>query len=399
MTSTTSDAATVAKRLVEFIRDELYPGRAFVGLHEPTFGETEKAYVLDAIDSTFVSSIGEYVDRFEALVAEYTGATRAVAVVNGTAALHASLHLVGVKRNDLVVTQPLTFVATANAISYCGADPVFVDVDHDTLGMSPVAVDRFLSEHCRRDPRHGVIHTDTGRPITACVPMHTFGFPSRISEVVEICDRWGIPVIEDAAESLGSFVATTHTGRFGRLGVFSFNGNKTITTGGGGAIISDEDDLGRRAKHITTTAKMPHKWDYVHDELGFNYRLPNLNAALGCAQMEKLDAKIAEKTRIAARYREVVWSISQNNGNYRTVDEREGTRTNHWLNAIRCPDRMARDTLLEILNDANIMARPAWELMYRLPAFERSIAERCPQAENLLDTIVNVPSWPVAATV
>ena len=398
MTATTSDATTVAKRLVAFIRDELYPGRDFVALHEPAFTGNERAYVFDAIDSTFVSSSGAYVDRFERMVAAYTGAARAVAVVNGTSALHASLHLVCVKRDDLVITQPLTFVATANAIKYCGADPVFVDVDEDTLGLSPAAVDRFLSEHCRKDSEHGAIHVKTGRLIAACVPMHTFGFPARISEIVNICGRWGIPVVEDAAESLGSVVEAKHTGRFGRLGVFSFNGNKTITTGGGGAIVSDDSDLVQRAKHITTTAKVPHRWDYVHDKLGFNYRLPNLNAALGCAQMEQLDAKIAAKTQIAARYRELIGLISGNDETYRMVEERAGTRANHWLNAIRCPDRAARDTLLEVLNDANIMARPVWRLAYRLPAFSDSIAAPCPHAERLAGRIVNLPSWPTFTT-
>jgi len=379
----------LAKHLATFIREELYPGREVIGLHEPTFDGNEKAYVLDAIDSTFVSSVGKYVDRFEEMMAEYTGAARAVAAMNGTAALHAALHLVGVGRDDLVITQPLTFV-----IRYCGADPVFVDVDDDTLGLSPTAVERFLENECRLDASGATVHKKTGRQITGCVPMHTFGLPMRIQELVDLCDGWSIPVIEDAAESLGSFVGDTHTGRFGRIGVLSFNGNKTITTGGGGMIITDNEELGARAKHITTTAKVPHRWEYVHDELGFNYRLPNLNAALGCAQMEQLEAKLAAKVEISARYAATIAGFGRGAGDFQMVTTRLGTRSNYWLNAIRCPTRTIRDHLLETLNDNKIMARPIWELMYRLPTFKDSVTTDCPAAERLVDTVVNVPSWP-----
>ncbi|MDA3951966.1 MAG: LegC family aminotransferase [Spirochaeta sp.] len=393
-----SETSTVANRLVRIIKDELYPGREVIGLHEPTFTGNEKAYVLDAIDSTFVSSVGKYVDRFEEMVAEYTGATKAVAAMNGTAALHATLHLMGVGRDDLVITQPLTFVATANAIKYCGADPVFVDVDEETLGLSPQAVRQFLEDDCEIDDGRGVLHTASGRRVAACVPMHTFGLPLRITELVELCDQWSIPVIEDAAESLGSFVGKTHTGRFGKIGILSFNGNKTITTGGGGMIITDDDALGRRTKHITTTAKVPHTWEYVHDELGFNYRLPNLNAALGCAQMEQLDNKIAAKAKIARSYREALADTDPGSGLYQMVEARPGTRPNYWLNAIRCPDRNARDAMLTAFNEERIMARPIWELMYRLPAFSSAITTPCPIAEKLVDTVVNLPSWPVAVS-
>jgi perosamine synthetase len=393
-----SDATVVTQRLIRFIKDELYPGREVIGLHEPTFTGNEKAYVLDAIDSTFVSSVGKYVDRFEEMVAEYTGAARAVAAMNGTAALHAALHLMGVGREDLVITQPLTFVATANTIRYCGADPVFVDVDDDTLGLSPEAVGRFLDKQCEMDAAGGVIHSATGRRVAACVPMHTFGLPMRIKELVELCDWWNIPVIEDAAESLGSFVGETHTGRFGKIGILSFNGNKTITTGGGGMIITDDDEVGRRAKHITTTAKAPHQWEYVHDELGFNYRLPNLNAAFGCAQLEQLDQKIAAKVEIARRYREVIGASDIENSQYQMIETRTGTRSNYWLNAIRCPDRSARDAMLTAFNEERIMARPIWELMYRLPAFSTAIKNSCPLAERLVHNVVNLPSWPAAVS-
>ena len=394
-TTSESDATAVAQRLVRFIKDDLYPGREVIGLHEPTFTGNEKAYVLDAIDSTFVSSVGKYVDRFEEMVAEYTGAGRAVAAVNGTAALHAALHLMGVGRDDLVITQPLTFVATANAIRYCGADPVFVDVDDDTLGLSPGAVGGFLDQQCEVDATRGVIHSATGRRVAACVPMHTFGLPMRITELVELCDRWRIAVVEDAAESLGSFVGDTHTGRFGKIGILSFNGNKTITTGGGGMIITDDEESGNRAKHVTTTAKAPHPWEYIHDELGFNYRLPNLNAALGCAQLERLDEKISAKVEIARRYREVIAASDTDNSRYQVIETRPGTKSNYWLNAIRCPDRVARDVMLTIFDEQRIFARPIWELMYRLPAFFGSITTSCPTAEKLVDTVVNLPSWPV----
>ena len=388
-----------ARQLTGFIRDDLYPGRETIGLHEPTFDGNEREYVLDAIDSTYVSSVGKYVDRFEKMVAEYTGAGRAVAAVNGTAALHAAMHLVGVGRDDLVITQPLTFVATANAIKYCGADPVFLDVDEDSLGLSPTAVEAFLARECGRDAVGRVIHKNSGRRIAACVPMHSFGFVSRIEELASICREWGVPLVEDAAESLGSWVGEKHTGRFGTLGVLSFNGNKTITTGGGGMIITDDETLGARAKHITTTAKVPHKWDFVHDELGFNYRLPNLNAALGCAQMERLRQKLADKRAIHERYREFFQNNPQEKGLLNLLSERQGTTANYWLNAVRCGSSKDRDVLLSYLGEHGVMARPIWELMYRLPAFKASIRGECPMAEVLRDTVVNLPSWPAPAMV
>ena len=386
----------IPQLLTRFIREQLYPGQDVIGLHEPTFEGNEKEYVLSAIESTFVSSVGEYVDRFEEMVAEYTGAAKAVATVNGTAALHAALHVVGVGPNDLVITQPLTFVATANAIRYCGADPVFLDVENDTMGLSPTAVLDFLKNECRFDERLGAIHVASGRRVTACVPMHTFGFPMRIEELVGACDRWKIPVVEDAAESLGSYVHGMHTGRFGRLGTLSFNGNKTITTGGGGMIITDDLELGNHIKHLTTTAKVPHRWEYVHDEVGFNYRLPNLNAALGCAQMEQLDTKLRSKRTIAQRYREAMSGLADIDDSYELVDVRPHTEANYWLNAIRCNSRETRDNLLRSLNNEGIMARPAWELMYRLPAFRDANRGRCPVAEQLADEIVNIPSWPTS---
>jgi len=432
MSDRRADTGTATARLVDaliaFITTELYPGREVIGLHEPSFDGNERAYVLDAIDSTFVSSVGKYVDRFEEMVAAYTGATRGVATVNGTAALHVALRLVGVKPGDLVITQPVTFVATANAIRYCAADPVFVDVDEDTLGLSPTALAEWLTAECDATPA-GPRHRATGRRVAACVPMHTFGFPVRITEISDICERAGIPLVEDAAESLGSFVGGTHTGRFGRLGVLSFNGNKTITTGGGGMIITDDVELGKHAKHLTTTAKTPHRWEYVHDEVGYNYRLPNLNAALGCAQMERLPGILAAKRIIAEGYARVVGSSTSGDSGGMTpgvaaigvesnapeafaartaappdvtlLPERPGTTANHWLTALRMPDRTARDALLTATNDTGIMTRPLWELMYRLPAFsgpsQHAVTSACPNAEDAADTFVNLPSWPVPA--
>jgi aminotransferase in exopolysaccharide biosynthesis len=376
--------------LTNFIRG-LFPENDIISLHEPSFEGREREYVLDAINSGFVSSVGPYVDRFEDMIAEYTGAVRAVATVNGTAALHAALHLLGVHTGDLVVTQPLTFVATSNAIRYCGATPVFVDVDEDTLGLSPMAVQRFFSSSCRRDAE-GTIEHKSGRRVAACVPMHTFGFPMRIEELTEVCGEWGVPIVEDAAESLGSYVGVTHTGLFGTIGILSFNGNKTITCGGGGMIITNSEVIGERAKHITTTAKLPHEWEYVHDELGFNYRLPNINAALGCAQMETLEAKLQRKRELARRYQEFFSDFKWSTAGYNVVMECPGTKANYWLNAVRCPNRNARDELLRYTHKNEVMTRPAWELMYRLPLNSPSVCCDCPVAENAVDRIVNLPS-------
>jgi len=388
--------SAIHQSLVEFTRD-LYNTDEFIPLHVPSFHGNETQYIRQTIDSTFVSSVGEYVDRFEEMTAAFTGAACAVATVNGTAALHAALHLAGVTRDDLVITQPLTFVATANAIRYCGADPVFVDVEGDTLGLSPEAVERFLETACERAADGSLVHRSSGRRLGACVPMHTYGFPMRIEELTRICRDWTIPVLEDAAESLGSLVGDTHTGRFGKLGILSFNGNKTITTGGGGMIITDDPELARRAKHVTTTAKVPHRWEYVHDELGFNYRMPNLNAALGCAQMEQLEEKLQNKRRIAEAYGEFFARPEWAEAGYRFIGEREGSRANYWLNTLVCPDCESRDALLEYTNDNAVMTRPAWELMYRLPEYRDSLNAGCPVAEDLAARLVNLPSSPLGS--
>ena len=370
---------------IDFIRN-LYQTAEFIPLHEPKFIGNEKAYVIDCIDSTFVSSVGKYVDRFEQMVAEYTGAKYAVATVNGTAALHIALKLVGVNQGDEVITQSLSFVATCNAISYCGAKPVFVDVERDTLGMSPSSLQNFLSANTTQTSV-GCINKTTGRRISAVVPMHTFGLPCRIDEIAKICGEFCIPLIEDAAESLGSYYQGKHTGTFGKLAAFSFNGNKTITTGGGGMIISDDEALAKRAKHITTTAKQPHPYEFVHDEIGYNYRLPNINAALGCAQMESLPRLLESKRIIALAYAEF---FSASNIHY--VAEPAQANSNYWLNALILEDKQAREGFLQELNAAGVMSRPIWRLMNELPMFQDCQSGDLTNAKWLEERVVNIPS-------
>lgn len=371
--------------LIRFVRDQ-YRTDEFIPLHAPVFVGNERNYVTDTIDSTFVSSVGAYVDRFERDMVAYTGSPRAVAAVNGTAALHIALQLVGVKPGELVITQPLTFVATCNAIAYCGAEPVFVDVDRHTLGLSPVALEAWLSENARLD-NDGICRTrDTGQVIRACLPMHTFGHPADLDGLLEVCDRWNLALVEDAAESLGSFYKGRHTGTFGVLGTLSFNGNKIITTGGGGMVLAGEA-LGTRAKHLTTTAKQPHPYEYVHDEVGYNYRLPNLNAALGCAQLEQLEAFITNKRTLAARY------VDHFSGSdFQFVTEPEGCRSNYWLNAVICDSREQRDTLLKSTNEKGVMTRPIWALMNHLPIYAHCRKGDLTQAEWLEARVVNLPS-------
>jgi perosamine synthetase len=371
--------------IIDFIRG-LYQTVEFIPLHEPKFVGNEKAYVMDCIDSTFVSSVGKYVDRFEQMMAEYTGAKYAIATVNGTAALHVALKLVGVSQGDEVITQPLSFIATCNAISYCGATPVFVDVDRDTLGVSPVSLRSFLSSSTTQTSA-GCINNSTGKKISAVVPMHTFGHPCRIDELVKICEEYGIPLIEDAAESLGSYYQCKHTGRFGKLAAFSFNGNKTITTGGGGMIITDDEALAKRAKHITTTAKQAHPYEFIHDEIGYNYRLPNINAALGCAQMESLPRLLESKRLIASAYAEF---FSASNVNF--VQEADQAKSNYWLNALILKDKHARDVFLKELNAAGVMVRPVWRLMNELTMFQDCQSADLSNARWLEERVVNIPS-------
>jgi aminotransferase in exopolysaccharide biosynthesis len=376
--------------LIDFVREQ-YKSNEFIPLHAPIFSGREREYVTDTIDSTFVSSVGAYVDRFERDMTAYTACARAVATVNGTAALHIALKLAGVESGDLVITQPLTFVATCNAIAYCGAEPVFVDVDRHTLGLSPRALDNWLTEHARLDD-DGVCRTRTdAKAIRACLPMHTFGHPADLDGLVEVCTRWHLALVEDAAESLGSLYKGRHTGTIGRLGTLSFNGNKIITTGGGGMILTDET-LGARAKHLTTTAKRPHPYEYVHDEVGYNYRLPNLNAALGCAQLEQLEAFVATKRVLASRY-----AAHFSGSDMQFVTEPEDCRSNYWLNAVICDSREQRDALLKSTNDAGVMTRPIWALMNHLQSYAACRQGPLSNAEWLEERVVNLPSSVMSA--
>ena len=370
--------------IVDFIR-AVY-GHDYVTLHRPVFEGNEKQYLIDCINSNFVSSVGAKVTEFEQQMVAFTGARYAVATVNGTAALHVALQLVGVERDDEVITQALTFIATCNALSYAGAHPVFVDVDLDTLGMSPTRLQQFLASHAEvRDGR--AFNKSTGRRLAACVPMHTFGIPCRIEEIVAVCDEYCIAVVEDAAESLGSYVGTRHTGTFGRLATLSFNGNKVITTGGGGMIITDDAALATYAKHLTTTAKVPHPFEFVHDEVGYNYRLPNLNAALGCAQMERLPELLAVKADLAKRYAEFFDSLD-----IAFMHTPLGTTSNNWLNAIVLKSQQERDAFIEFTNSRGVMTRPIWRLMSRLAMFSQCQHDGLANSQWLEDRVVNIPS-------
>ena len=380
------------KELVNFIRKAYNKPDGFIPLHEPTFNGNEKKYLIDCIDSTFVSSVGKYVDKFEEMVAEYTGAKYAIAAVNGTAALHIALVLSDVTDNDEVITQPLTFIATANAISYIGAKPVFIDVDKDTMGLSPEKLKLFIKTKTKQvlNPDSNKIqpkNKQTGKFIKAVIPMHTFGHSTRIDEIKTICDEYNIALIEDAAESLGSYYKGKHTGTFGQFGTLSFNGNKTITTGGGGMILTNNEELAKKAKHITTTAKVPHKWEYVHDMIGYNYRLTNLAAALGVAQMEQLPSFIESKRKLAKEYEEFFSSTD-----IEFVIEKTDCKANYWLNAVILKDREQRDEFLEKTNSEGIMTRPIWELMNRLKMFKDCQAENLSNSEWLADRVVNITS-------
>ena len=389
------------QQIIAFIRG-LYPGRDFIALHEPHFSGNEKKYTEVCIDSIFVSSVGKYVDRFEEMIREYTGAKCAIATVNGTAALHIALKLAGVEQGDLVITQALTFIATCNAISYCGAEPVFVDIGRDTLGMSPDFLENWLKANtvvvegnCFYQPRQDAAAPDLEtvqnlglKRISACVPMHTFGHPCQIDKIVAICDRYYIPVVEDSAESIGSYYKDQHTGTFGKLGIFSFNGNKTITTGGGGMVVTDDDELGSLAKHITTTAKKPHPWRFEHDRIGYNYRLPNINAALGCAQMEKLPQILQNKRETAQAYQSFFADFAE----IEFIDEPKDCVSNFWLNAILLKDVQAREAFLKETNESKVMTRPAWVLMNELQMYKDCITANLSVSQEISDRLVNIPS-------
>ena len=373
-------------KVVSFIRNYYSVPEGFIPLHEPRFVGNERKYVLDSIDSTFVSSVGKYVNHFEDMIRDYTGTKYAIATVNGSAALHMSLILAGVKKDELVITQPLSFIATCNCISYIGAEPLFVDVDMHTMGLSADKLEIFLAK--RTEVRNGsCYHIQTGKRIAGCVPMHTFGHPVELDKIVESCLKYHIALIEDAAESIGSKYKGQHTGTYGLLGAFSFNGNKTITSGGGGCIITNDEKLGRLAKHLTTQAKVPHKWEFVHDHIGYNYRLPNLNAALGCAQMEKLDEFILNKRELAFDYGKLF-----EGSDLKFIKEPENTFSNYWLNCILLKNREERDAFLTFTNDRKVMTRPAWELMHKLSMFKDCIKDDLSNSEWIAERLVNIPS-------
>lgn len=380
-----------AERVFERLREVLGHPQSFVALHEPRIDGNASAYVLSCLESGWVSTAGAFVGRFEAELAGYLGARHVVATVNGTAALHLALVVAGVGPDDHVLIPPLTFVATANAVRMCGAVPHFVDVAERTLGMDPQALDEHLEAVAeRRDD--GAHDRASGRRIAACVPMHTFGHPVDLEALLEVCARWGIPVVEDAAESLGSTYRGRHAGTFGQLGIVSFNGNKILTTGGGGAVVSNDEALAKHARHLSTTAKLPHPFRFDHDEVGFNYRMPNLNAALGVAQLERLPAAVDEKRRLAEAYQVAFADVE----GATVFVEPDGARSNYWLNALvlDAPDRSARDALLERTNGAGIMTRPAWTPMNRLPMYRDAPGMATPVTDALVDRIVCLPSSP-----
>lgn len=380
----------IYRDIVEMIRChyDAKPGER-VMLHAPTFAGNEKKYLNECIDTTFVSSVGAFVDRFEREVAEFTGAKRAVVCVSGTNALHMALLLVGVKQGDEVITQSVSFIATCNAISYLGATPVFVDVDRDTMGMSPVALRRWLESNTYRDQQDVLRNKLTGARIAACVPMHTFGHPCRIDEIADVCKEFGIELVEDAAESIGSTYKGKHTGTFGKVAAISFNGNKTITTGGGGMLLFQDEEMADHAKHLTTQAKMPSRWEFIHDEIGYNYRMPNINAALGCAQLEQIHKFLESKRVTAAKYADF---FKDHPGGVTFKIEPSDSQSNYWLNAIEFPDKESRDLFLEYSNDNGVMTRPIWELMTKLPMFKDCQRDDQVNSEWLADRIVNIPS-------
>ena len=371
--------------VINFIK-KIYSNKKFIPLHEPIFLGNEKKYVNECIESTFVSTVGKFVNEFEKKIAKYTGSKFAIATTNGTSALHVSLILAGLDRDSEVITQPLTFVATCNAISYCNASPIFIDVDRDTMGLSPSSLRIFLEKNTTVK-NNQCINNKTNKVIKACLPMHSYGHPCKIDEIKKICDEYYIFLIEDAAESIGSLYKKKHTGTFGQLGTISFNGNKIITAGGGGCIITNNEVLAKKAKHLTTTAKVSHAWEFNHDIVGFNYRMPNLNAALLVAQLEKIDDFITNKRSLADKYEVFFKSI-----NYNFFKEPKDSKSNYWLNCLILKDKRQRDKFLDETNANGIMTRPTWTLMNKLPMFREAECDDLKNSEWLEDRIVNIPS-------
>lgn len=374
--------------IISFIRKTFRSESDFIPLHAPTFGGNEKKYVMDTIDSTFVSSVGAYVNRFEELMCEITNSKYSVATVNGTTALHLALVAAGVQYGMEVLTQSLTFVATANAISHAGGIPVFVDVDKDTMGMSPDSLEQFLKANCTVNEKGQCINKTSNRVIAACLPMHTFGFPCRIDEIAEICHQYNITLVEDSAESLGSSYKGKHTGNFGLIGVFSFNGNKTVTSGGGGAIVTNNEALAKKIKHLSTTAKLPHSWEFYHDAVGYNYRMPNLNAALACAQLEQLSLFVKGKRELATIYRD----FFKQDEDVTFVSEIKNATANYWLNTILFSNLARKKEFLEASNQQKVMTRPVWALMNELPMYSQCQHAPLPNAKWLEERLVNIPS-------
>ena len=373
-------------KTIGFIK-EVFGNQEFTPLAVPVFAGNEKKYLEDCIDTTFVSSVGKFVDRFEKDMAEYAGCKKAVVCVSGTNALHMSMMLVGVERDDEVLTQALTFIATCNAISYIGAHPVFIDVDKSTMGLSSDALKEWLIKNA--EIKNGQCYNkNSGRRVKACVPMHTFGHPARIVDIANLCEEYHIELVEDAAESIGSLYKGKHTGTFGKVGAISFNGNKTITTGGGGMMLFNDDELAAHAKHLTTQAKVPHRWEFRHNHVGYNYRMPNINAALGCAQLENLDKFIASKRQLALEYAEYFKNVED----IQFFTEPEDTFSNYWLQAVILKDKDAQQEFLQQTNDNGVMTRPIWELMNRLPMFEHCENDGLKNTIWFADRVVNIPS-------
>lgn len=373
-------------KTIGFIK-EVFGNQEFTPLAVPVFAGNEKKYLEECIDTTFVSSVGKFVDRFEKDMAEYAGCKKAVVCVSGTNALHMSMMLAGVECDDEVLTQALTFIATCNAISYIGAHPVFIDVDKNTMGLSPDALKEWLVKNA--EIKNGQCYNkNTGRRVKACVPMHTFGHPVRIVEIANLCEEYHIELVEDAAESIGSLYKGKHTGTFGKVGAISFNGNKTITTGGGGMMLFNDEELAAHAKHLTTQAKVPHRWEFRHDHVGYNYRMPNINAALGCAQLENLDKFIASKRQLALEYAEYFKNVED----IQFFTEPDDTFSNYWLQVVILKDKDAQQAFLQQTNDNGVMTRPIWELMNRLPMFEHCENDGLKNTIWFADRVVNIPS-------
>ena len=375
------------KLIIKEIRSIFNIPTDFVPLHQPYFGGNEKKYLSETIDSTFVSSVGAFVDRFETMMQDITGAKFAIATTNGTSALHLSLLVAGVKPGDEVITQALTFIATPNAISHAQASPVFIDVDKQNMGLSPQALRAWFEANVSVDQNNKCINKITGKRVSACIPMHSFGFPLYIEEIVKVCDEYHVPVVEDAAESLGSYVGLRHTGTFGLMGTFSFNGNKTVTCGGGGVIITNDEHVAKLAKHLSTTAKIPHKWEFAHDAVAYNYRLPNLNAALACAQLEQLEVILANKRNLSLIYKDFFAGK-----NIEFVEEREGTIANYWLNSIILPSKAYQQEFLKYSNDSGVMTRPVWQLSNQLSMYLSCQHDGLSNSLYLADRVVNIPS-------